>query len=94
MEAGRDDFIIAIRSVFLKKDNQQRFSLIALITFSLIFLILGKLNFPRKTKTIEKNNKPNNENLCLLPFFKKAERIAIIKSSLLGSIFFIVIQVY
>ena len=45
MEAGRDDFIIAIRSVFLKKDNQQRFSLIALITFSLIFLILGKLNF-------------------------------------------------
>ena len=45
MEAGRDDFIIAIRSVFLKKDNQQRFSLIALIFFSILFLALGKLNF-------------------------------------------------
>tara|TARA_Y100000590_G_scaffold157294_1_gene180732 strand:+ start:802 stop:1647 length:846 start_codon:yes stop_codon:yes gene_type:complete len=45
MEAGRDDFIIAIRSVFLKKDNQQRFSLIALIAFSILFLVLGKLNF-------------------------------------------------
>ena len=45
MEAGRDDFIIALRSVFLRKDNQQRFSLIALITFSILFLVLGKLNF-------------------------------------------------
>jgi len=45
MEAGRDDFIIALRSVFLKKDNQQRFSLIALIFFSILFLALGKLNF-------------------------------------------------
>ncbi len=45
MEAGRDDFIIALRSVFLKKDNQQRFSLIALIIFSILFLVLGKLNF-------------------------------------------------
>ena len=45
MEAGRDDFIIALRSVFLKKDNQQRFSLIALIIFSILFLALGKLNF-------------------------------------------------
>ena len=45
MEAGRDDFIIALRSVFLRKDNQQRFSLIVLITFSILFLVLGKLNF-------------------------------------------------
>ena len=45
MEASRDDFIIALRSVFLKKDNQQRFSLIALIFFSILFLALGKLNF-------------------------------------------------
>ncbi len=46
MEAySRDDFIIAIRSVFLKKDNQQRFSLFFLITFSIIFLVLGRLNF-------------------------------------------------
>ena len=39
-------------------------------------------------KIIEKNNKASNENLCLVPFFKKAERIAITKSSLLGSILF------
>ena len=45
MEAGRDDFIIAIRSAFLKKENKQRFSLLGLIFFSIIFLILGKLNF-------------------------------------------------
>ena len=45
MESGRDDFIIAIRSAFLKKENKQRFSLIFLIFFSLIFLILGRFNF-------------------------------------------------
>ena len=46
MEAdSRDDFIIAIRSAFLKKENKQRFSLILLIFFSLILLILGRQNF-------------------------------------------------
>jgi rod shape-determining protein MreC len=45
MESGRDDFIIAIRSAFLKKGTQQRFSLLTLILFSIIFLILGSLNF-------------------------------------------------
>ena len=45
MESNRDDFIIAIRSAFLKKNNKQRFSLIGLIFFSLLFLVLGKLNF-------------------------------------------------
>ena len=45
MEASRDDFVIAIRSAFLKKGNQQRFSLLTLILFSIIFLILGNFNF-------------------------------------------------
>tara|TARA_B100000686_G_scaffold62916_1_gene67518 strand:+ start:263 stop:1111 length:849 start_codon:yes stop_codon:yes gene_type:complete len=45
MEASRDDFIIAIRSAFLKKGTKQRFSLIALILFSLSLLILGGFNF-------------------------------------------------
>jgi rod shape-determining protein MreC len=45
MESSRDDFVIAIRSAFLKKGNKQRFSLIFLIFFSIIFLVLGKLNF-------------------------------------------------
>ena len=43
--SSRDDFIIAIRSAFLKKGNQQRFSLIALIFFSLILMSFAKLNF-------------------------------------------------
>ena len=45
MESSRDDFIIAIRSAFLKKGNQQRFSLIGLIIFSITILILGRFNF-------------------------------------------------
>ena len=45
MESSRDDFVIAIRSAFLKKGTQQRFSLLSLIFFSIIFLILGSFNF-------------------------------------------------
>lgn len=45
METSRDDFVIAIRSAFLKKQNQQRFSLLGLIVFSLMILILGGFNF-------------------------------------------------
>ena len=45
METSRDDFIIAIRSAFLKKQNQQRFSLLGLIVFSLLILMLGGFNF-------------------------------------------------
>ena len=46
MEAdSRDDFIIAIRSAFLKKETKQRFSLIVLIIFSLALLVLGRQNF-------------------------------------------------
>ena len=45
MQTNRDDFIIAIRSAFLKKGTQQRFSLIALILFSIFIIVLGKYNF-------------------------------------------------
>ena len=45
MESSRDDFVIAIRSTFLKKGNKQKFSLLSLILFSIIFLILGSFNF-------------------------------------------------
>ena len=45
METNRDDFIIAIRSAFLKKGNRQRFSLTTLIVISIIILILEKYNF-------------------------------------------------
>ena len=45
MDSSRDDFVIAIRSAFLKKGNKQKFSLLSLILFSIIFLILGSFNF-------------------------------------------------
>jgi len=45
MATSRDDFIIAIRSAFLKKGNQQRFSLIGLIFFSIALIFLSKINF-------------------------------------------------
>ena len=44
METSRDDFVIAIRSAFLKKGTQQRFSLLGLIFFSIIFIVLGSFN--------------------------------------------------
>jgi len=49
MEPSRDDFIIALRSAFLKKGSKQRFSLLSLIFFSIILLILSNFNF----KTID-----------------------------------------
>ena len=45
MTTSRDDFVIAIRSAFLKKGNQQRFSLIGLIFFSIGLIFLSKVNF-------------------------------------------------
>ncbi len=45
MATSRDDFVIAIRSAFLKKGNQQRFSLIGLIFFSIGLIFLSKVNF-------------------------------------------------
>ena len=45
METSRDDFIIAIRSAFLKKGNKQRFSLLVPILFSIILITLGRYNF-------------------------------------------------
>ncbi len=45
MQSSRDDFIIAIRSAFLKRENKQRFSLGLLVFFSILFLILGRFNF-------------------------------------------------
>ena len=45
MEPSRDDFIIALRSAFLKKGTKQRFSLVALLVFSIGLIILAKINF-------------------------------------------------
>ena len=45
MASSRDDFVIAIRSAFLKKSYQQKFSLLTLIFSSLIIIVLGSINF-------------------------------------------------
>ena len=45
MEPSRDDFIIAIRSAFLKKGTKQRFSLTFLLLFSIALFVLEKFNF-------------------------------------------------
>ena len=44
MQASRDDFVIAIRSAFLKKENKQKFSLFALIFLTFLILVLEKFN--------------------------------------------------
>ena len=45
MNQGRDDFVIAIRSAFLKKETKQKFSIFSLIILSIIILILSNYNF-------------------------------------------------
>ena len=43
METSRDDFSIAIRSAFLKRGAQQKFSLFALIIFSIILIFIDTI---------------------------------------------------
>ena len=45
MATGRDDFVIAFRSAFLKKKDKQKFSLLSLILLSLVVIILSNINF-------------------------------------------------
>ena len=45
MATGRDDFVIAIRSAFLKKKDKQKFSLLTLIFLSIFVIILSTFNF-------------------------------------------------
>ena len=45
MASGRDDFVIAFRSAFLKKKDKQKFSLLSLILLSIFVIILSNINF-------------------------------------------------
>jgi len=45
MATGRDDFVIAFRSAFLKKKDKQKFSLLTLIFLSIFVIILSNFNF-------------------------------------------------
>ncbi len=44
MASSRDDFVIAIRSAFLKKTTKQKFSLLTLIFISLFIILLSSFN--------------------------------------------------
>ncbi len=44
MASSRDDFIIAIRSAFLKKSTQQKFSLLTLVFVSIAIIFLSSLD--------------------------------------------------
>ena len=56
MASSRDDFIIAIRSAFLKKSTKQKFSLLTLIFFSIFIIVLSSFDLKavRFTKSIIK----------------------------------------
>ena len=45
MASSRDDFIIAIRSAFLKRSTQQKFSLLTLVFLSIFTILLSSLDF-------------------------------------------------
>ena len=45
MASSRDDFVIAIRSAFLKKSTQQKFSLLTLLFISIFTILLSSLDF-------------------------------------------------
>ena len=45
MASSRDDFIIAIRSAFLKKSTQQKFSLLTLLLISVFIILLSSFDF-------------------------------------------------
>ena len=45
MASSRDDFVIAIRSAFLKKETKQKFSLISLLAVSILIIFLSSFNF-------------------------------------------------
>ena len=51
MAESRDDFIIAIRSAFLKKSTKQKFSLLTLVFFSIFIIVLSNFNFKAITLT-------------------------------------------
>ena len=44
MNVSRDDFVIAIRSAFLKKQTKQKFSLLSLIILSIFIIFLSSLD--------------------------------------------------
>ena len=78
MAESRDDFVIAIRSAFLKKANKQKFSLLTLILLSLVIIILGSFNF----KLIQYTKLGINEIVYRLTYISSVPENYILKSYL------------
>lgn len=76
MAESRDDFVIAVRSAFLKKRNKQKFSLLTLILLSLTIIILGSLNF----KAIKYTKMSINELVYRFTFITSIPENYIIKT--------------
>ena len=70
MSASRDDFVIAIRSAFLKKDNRQKFSLFTLLVISCLILSLEyfKSGPIDKFRSVTKDIIYRGSHVVLLPF--------------------------
>ncbi len=68
MATGRDDFVIAIRSAFLKKKDKQKFSLLTLIFLSIFVIVLNNFNF----KAIQIIKSSINEIIYRASFFISA----------------------
>ena len=97
MASGRDDFVIAFRSAFLKKKDKQKFSLLSLIFLSILVIILSSLNF-KLNKIIKSGineivyrssflisvpeNKIKNINTKLKTHFKKYDKYQNMESEL------------
>jgi len=76
MAESRDDFVIAVRSAFLKKSNKQKFSLLTLMILSLVIILLGSLNF----KIIQYTKLGINELVYRLTFITSLPENYAIKS--------------
>ena len=81
METSRDDFIIAVRSAFLKKGAAQRFSLLALIIISIILLSLDFFKFKpiNLFRSFTKDLIYRGSFIASLPFKSVNSSIVIIK---------------
>jgi len=70
MSASRDDFVITIRSAFLKKGNRQKFSLFTLLVISCLILSLEyfKSGPIDKFRSVTKDIIYRGSHVVLLPF--------------------------
>ncbi len=78
MASSRDDFVIAIRSAFLKKETKQKFSLLTLVIISILIIFLSSLNL----KILDKVRNVINEIVYRSSFIVSVPENAIVNSYL------------